>query len=128
MPKNKKLPYHTDRVNEDITRELSVIISTVKDPRVSSHFVTVTACETTSDLKYCKVFYSHMTGENQDVKAGLYSALGYIRRELANRLSLRQTPELTFIRDTGLEKGARISELLEQIEHEQTETASETEE
>ena len=118
MPKSRKTPYHAGRVNEDIARELSVILSTVKDPRVAQSFLTVTGCETTADLKYCKIYYSHLTGDEKDVKTGLYSAVGYIRRELAQRLSLRQTPELTFVRDTGLAHGAKISELLKRIDSE----------
>ena len=57
-----------------------------------------------------------MSGDAKEVKTGLYSAIGYIRHELSERLNLRITPELTFIRDTGAEHGARINELLKQIE------------
>ena len=108
----KRPHYHINRVNEDIARELTSILRNVKDPRVTSGFVSVTKTETTPDLKFCKVYYSNLGGNDKDVKTGLYSAIGYIRRELANRLSLRNTPELTFVKDTGAEHGARISELL----------------
>ena len=116
MPQQRRPHYHASRVNEDIARELMYILKNVKDPRVSQNFVSVTKTETTPDLKYCKIYYSNMSGIDKEVKAGLYSAMGYIRRELANRLSLRNTPELTFIRDTGAEHGARISELLREID------------
>lgn len=116
MPQQRRPHYHTSRVNEDISRELTYILKDVKDPRVSANFVCISKTETTPDLKFCKVYYSNMTGIDKDVKAGLYSAIGFIRRELANRLSLRITPELTFIKDTGAEHGARISELLKSIE------------
>ncbi len=112
----KRPHYHTNRVNEDIARELMYILQNVKDPRVSGGFVSVTKTETTPDLKYCKVYYSNLSGNDKEVKTGLYSAIGYIRRELAIRLSLRNTPELSFIKDTGAEHGARISELLKEIE------------
>lgn len=116
MPQQRRPHYHTSRVNEDISRELTYILKDVKDPRVSANFVCISKTETTPDLKFCKVYYSNMTGIDKEVKAGLYSAIGFIRRELANRLSLRITPELTFIKDTGAEHGARISELLKSIE------------
>ena len=83
---------------------------------MAKNFVSVTKTDTTADLKFCKVYYSNMSGDDKEVKTGLYSAMGYIRRELSSRLNLRITPELTFIRDTGAEHGARISELLRQIE------------
>ena len=104
----KRPHYHINRVNEDIARELTSILRNVKDPRVSSGFVSVTKTETTPDLKFCKVYYSNLGGNDKDVKTGLYSAIGYIRRELANRLSLRNTPELTFVKDTGAEHGAHF--------------------
>ena len=116
MPQGKRQSFHSNRVNEDITRELTYILKNVKDPRVSKNFVSVVKTETTSDLKYCKIYYSNMSGDDKEVKTGLYSAMGYIRHELSSRLSLRITPELTFIKDTGAEHGARISELLKQIE------------
>lgn len=114
----KRPHYHTNRVNEDIARELMYILRNVKDPRVSKSFVSVTKTETTPDLKYCKIYYSNLSGNDKEVKTGLYSAIGYIRRELSSRLALRNTPELSFIKDTGAEHGARISELLKEIEAE----------
>lgn len=116
MPAGKRPHFHSNRVNEDIARELVYIIKNVKDPRVSKNFVTITKTETTGDLKFCKIYYSHMSGEPKEVKTGLYSAIGYIRHELSERINLRQTPELTFIKDDGASHGARINELLKQIE------------
>ncbi len=116
MPSGKRPHFHTNRVNEDIARELVYILKNVKDPRVSKNFVTVTKTETTADLKFCKIYYSNMSGDAKEVKAGLYSAIGYIRHELSERLNLRITPELTFLRDMGAEHGARINELLKKIE------------
>ncbi len=115
MP-TKRPHFHINRVNEDISRELTYILREVKDPRVAKNFVSVIKTDTTPDLKYCKVYYSHMTGIDKEVKAGLYSAMGYIKKELSARLSLRNTPEITFVKDNGLAHGARISELLKEIE------------
>jgi ribosome-binding factor A len=117
MP-TKRPHFHINRVNEDISRELTYILREVKDPRVAKNFVSVIKTDTTPDLKYCKVYYSHMTGIDKEVKAGLYSAMGYIKKELSARLSLRNTPEITFVKDNGLAHGARISELLKEIESE----------
>lgn len=117
MPQ-KRPHFHINRVNEDITRELTYIFKNIKDPRVSKNFVCVTKTETTADLKFCKIYYSNLSGDDKEVKTGLYSAIGYIRHELASRLNLRITPELSFIRDTGAQHGARISELLNSIEKE----------
>lgn len=123
----KRPHYHTNRVNEDIARELMYILQNVKDPRVSKSFVSVTKTETTPDLKYCKIYYSNLSGNDKEVKTGLYSAIGYIRRELSSRLALRNTPELRFIKDTGAEHGARISELLKEIEAEAPEESEKQE-
>lgn len=123
----KRPHYHTNRMNEDIARELMYILQNVKDPRVSKSFVSVTKTETTPDLKYCKIYYSNLSGNDKEVKTGLYSAIGYIRRELSSRLALRNTPELSFIKDTGAEHGARISELLKEIEAEAPEESEKQE-
>ena len=123
----KRPHYHTNRVNEDIECELMYILQHVKDPRVSKSSVSVTKTETTPDLKYCKIYYSNLSGNDKEVKTGLYSAIGYIRRELSSRLALRNTPELSFIKDTGAEHGARISELLKEIEAEAPEESEKQE-
>lgn len=115
MPAKKKVLHHSDRVNEEIARELMYILKDVKDPRISKCFISITRTETTADQKYCKVHYSVMNGDVKEVKAGLKSALGFIRHELSSRLDLRNTPELNFVYDEGMEHGARISELLKNI-------------
>jgi len=100
------------RINEEIQREMSSLIRSVKDPRVTG-LISVTAVETTPDLKFCKIFISVLdkSDVNQVLK-GLKSASGYLRRELGRTLNLRNTPELTFVRDDSIDKGAHILELL----------------
>lgn len=115
MPLKRKVAHHSDRTNEEIARELAYIIREVKDPRVSKSFISITRTETTADMKYCKIHYSVLNGDAKEVKDGLKSALGYIRRELSSRLSLRNTPELCFIYDEGMEHGAKIAEILKNI-------------
>jgi len=109
--------YKKSRVNEEMLREMSQIIRTIKDPRVNSGFVTVTHCEVSGDLKFAKIYFSVLNGDISEVKKGLVSAKGYIRREIAARLNMRNTPELTFVSDDSMEKGAKISKILNEIEY-----------
>ena len=100
------------RINEEIQRELSSLIRTVKDPRVSG-MISVTAVNTTPDLKFCKVYISVLDKSDvAQVLKGLKSASGYLRRELGRALNLRNTPELTFVRDDSIQQGAHILEML----------------
>ena len=108
--------YKINRVNEEMLREMSRIIRTIKDPRVNSGFVTITRCDVSGDLKFAKIYFSVLNGDINEVKKGLISAKGYIRREIAARLNLRNTPELTFISDDSMEKGAKITKILSEIE------------
>ena len=100
------------RINEEIQREMSTLIRNVKDPRVSG-MISVTAVETTPDLKFCKVYISVLdkSDVNQVLK-GLKSAAGFLRRELGRTLNLRNTPELSFVRDDSIDKGAHILDML----------------
>ena len=109
--------YKKSRVNEEMLREMSQIIRTIKDPRVNSGFVTVTHCEVSGDLKFAKIYFSVLNGDISEVKKGLVSAKGYIRREIAARLNMRNTPELTFVSGDSMKKGAKISKILNEIEY-----------
>ena len=108
--------YRRGRINDEVQKELAMILREVKDPRVSDAFISVTAVEVTPDLKYAKVYYSAMQGDKKEVAKGLKSSAGYIRRQLAQRLNLRMTPELTFCEDHSIAHGAHISKLLNGIE------------
>lgn len=100
------------RINEEIQRELSALIRQVKDPRVTG-MVSVTAVETTPDLRYAKVFISVLDkSDSTQVLKGLKSASGWLRRELGRALQLRYTPELQFERDDSIDKGAHILDML----------------
>lgn len=100
------------RINEEIQRELSALIRSVKDPRVTG-MVSVTAVETTPDLRYAKVFISVLDKSDcTQVLKGLKSASGWLRRELGSALRLRYTPELQFERDDSIDKGAHILDML----------------
>ena len=104
------------RINEEIQRELSALIPAVKDPRASG-MISVTAVETTPDLRYAKAYISVLDKENGErVLKGLRSASGWLRRELGSALKLRYTPELVFQLDDSIDKGAHILELLRSVE------------
>lgn len=106
------------RINEEIQKVLSDRIRTVKDPRVHG-LISITHVDTTSDLKYSKIYVSVLDkSDATEVLKGLKSASGYLRRELGHALSLRATPELTFIRDDSIDHGAHILELIEDLDKE----------
>ena len=102
------------RINEDIQRELSALIRTLKDPRVSQvGMVSVIRVDTTGDLRYSRIYVSVLDkNQEKDVMKGLKSASGFLRRELARALQLRYTPELQFIADDSILQGAHILEIL----------------
>ena len=105
------------RTNEDIRLVISDLIREVKDPRIQQGLISVTAVETTSDLKYCKVYLSVLgLKDEKEFLRGMKSASGWLRRELGHRLSLRNTPELTFMLDRSIEYGAHISKLISELD------------
>ena len=100
------------RINEEIQRELASLIPNVKDPRVTG-MISVTAVDTTPDLKFAKIYISVLDKtDSTQVMKGLKSASGWLRRELGRALQLRYTPELTFVRDDSIDKGAHILDML----------------
>ena len=104
------------RINDEIRAELSEILRSVKDPRVSQAMVTITHVDTTSDLRYARIYVTALdrTGE-KDLMRGLKSASGFLRRELGSRLNLRYTPELQFMSDDSIAHGAHILDLLSHV-------------
>lgn len=108
--------FRQDKVNERLVKELSEILRDVKDPRVSGAFISVTGVDCTSDFKYAKVFYSVLGNyDPKELSAGLKSAAGFARGQLAQRVNLRVTPELKFICDESLKKGDEINRLLKSV-------------
>lgn len=109
--------YRLGRINEDIQRELSALLRTVKDPRVSGHLLSILRVDTASDLGSCKVYISALDhADEKEIRRGLKSASGYLRRELSVALNLRHTPELQFILDHSIDEGARIIKLMNELE------------
>ena len=107
--------YRQGRINDEFQNQVALILRDVKDPRVSGAFISVTGAEVTPDLKYAKVYYSALMGDKKEVKRGLASSAGFIRGQIAKRMNLRITPEITFIEDGSIEYGAKISKILEGI-------------
>ena len=105
------------RINDEIQKELASLLRTVKDPRVSETMLTITHVDTTSDLRYARVYVSALNcPDEKGLMKGLKSAAGFLRRELGAALRLRYTPELQFTADDSIEHGAHILELLRDVE------------
>src|ERR1700760_982374 len=106
------------RVNEALREVLSARIAEgLKDPRIG--FVTVTAVETSPDLRHARVFVSVLGSEQEreDTLVGLQRAHGLLQAEIARLMHMKRTPELKFVYDETGEKGMRINEILESQEH-----------
>lgn len=104
------------RINDEIQKELSDLMRSVKDPRVSGALLTITHVDTTSDLRYSRIYVSALDKtDEKDFLKGLKSASGYLRRELGQRLNLRYTPELQFFPDDSIAYGAHILDMLSHV-------------
>lgn len=110
--------FNIKRLSEDIKREISAAVSGVKDPRVSKNFVTVTHCELTNDMSYCKVHVACLGGEGRTDKAveGMTAASGYFKKAIASRIRMRKMPELIFLPDNSLEYSAHIEEIIAKLQ------------
>lgn len=105
------------RINGEVLKELSNIIrSEIKDPRINP-MTSVIAVEVAPDLKTCKAYISVLGDEKsqKDTITGLKSAEGYIRRQLARTVNLRNTPEIRFILDQSIEYGINMSKLIDEV-------------
>lgn len=114
-----QLNKRSERVADQIRMEIADILTTkVKDPRIG--FVTVTSVDLSDDLQHARIFVSVL--KNQDRKEtflGLGKATGFVRLELAKRLKLRRTPDLTFLPDTSTEKVNHLLDILDRIKPDQ---------
>ncbi len=108
-----------DQLSGAITRELSDLIRTrMKDPRIG--FASITGVELSHDLRYAKVFVSVLGTQRNSARrcAAWDSATGFLRHELAQRLTIRHVPEISFHLDESIARGARVLDLLKQVEQE----------
>ena len=110
--------YRGGRINEEVKREISIIIrDEIKDPRMTA-MVSITSVKVSKDLRYAKVFVS-IFGKNEEEKnekfAALKSASGYVRREVGQRMNLRNTPQIIFELDDSISYSMRIEELIDKV-------------
>ncbi len=104
------------RINGEIQQELASLLRNVKDPRVAEAMLTITHVDTTSDLRYARVYVSALNCKDEKgLMKGLKSAAGFLRRELGSKLSLRYTPELQFFMDDSIAYGAHILDMLNHV-------------
>lgn len=109
--------YRASRTEEDIKRELSDIIRSLKDPRISG-LISIVKLELSHDMSYCKVYVSAMEGMESAKNAvkGLQNASGFIKRELNLRMKLRRLPEFKFIADDSIAYSAGIAKMLQDLD------------
>jgi ribosome-binding factor A len=107
-----------DQLGEQIAEDLSELIRTrVKDPRVG--FASVTSVELSADLRHAKVYVYGEPAEQKATMRALEHAMGFLRHELAQRLTIRYTPEISFHLDESIARGAHLLDLMRQIHREQ---------
>ena len=106
-----------DRISEEVRRELDQILrEDVSDPRITGTW-SITRCEVTRDLRYCKVRISVLEDElRAPMMKALRSAAGFVRRTLGHRMDLRYVPEVSFELDTNIEYAAKINRILKETE------------
>ena len=108
-----------ERLNDQFQKEISIILQTeVKDQDIK--FVTITGCEITNDLSFCKVYFTVFNTEYKDkTLEALKKASSFIRGELSKRIEVRHTPELRFFYDDSIEYGNKIEKIIEKINEEE---------
>jgi len=114
----------TERLNHLLRQEITDLLQReAKDPRLSV-MVSVTRVSVSADMHFAKVFVSVLGTEEEKkgLLAGLHAASGFLRRELASRLSLRYTPDLSFAYDDTMEQAGKVIQLIDQVSSSEAET------
>ena len=108
-----------ERLNDQFQKEISMILQTeIKDQDI--HFVTITDCDITNDLSFCKVYFTVLDeSKKESTLSALKGAASFIRGELSRRIQVRHTPELRFIYDESIEYGNKIEKIIEKINEEE---------
>ena len=108
-----------ERLNDQFQKEISIILQTeIKDQDIS--FVTITGCEITNDLSFCKVYFTVLDeSKKESTLKALKGAASFIRGELSKRVQVRHTPELRFFYDNSIEYGNKIERIIEKINEEE---------
>ncbi len=117
--------YRAERMSQQVQQQVSIMFTReVSDPRMAG--ANVTRVETSGDLRYVKIYIAPIKGDPEATKemmAALDHATGFFRRQIAGNLDLKFAPEIRFLLDRAIEKGERFLEILEQIHHEEANTA-----
>ncbi|MBQ3040243.1 MAG: 30S ribosome-binding factor RbfA [Clostridia bacterium] len=108
--------YRRNRINDAVKEEMAMILRDVKDPRIAGALVSITGANVSGDLKFAKIYYSVLGADPAEVGKALKNASGFFRSELARRINLRITPELSFENDSSAEYGANISSILKTLD------------
>lgn len=108
--------FKSNRLEEDINRELTAIFRELKDPRICD-MLSIVKCDLSRDLSHCKVYVSSFYGMEKTKQSviGLQSASGFIKRELFARLKMRKCPDLKFIADDSIERSSQINEVIRRV-------------
>ena len=106
--------YRRGRINDAVAEELAIAIGSVREPKVTNNFVSITRAEVAPDLRNATIYFSCI-GDSKEALEGLKKCTGMLRHHLAVTLNLRITPELRFIKDGSIEHGAKIARFLEEI-------------
>lgn len=109
--------FRQQKIDEEIKRELSSILPTLKDPRLDGVLLSVVSVLVTKDLKFAKVYVSAFTDneKKKEILKGLNSSAGFIRKEISSRTKLRYTPELNFVLDDSIEYGSHINKIINEL-------------
>lgn len=104
------------RINDEIKEQTALLIRDLKDPGLTG-MITVIKADTTADLKHCKIYVSVMGSEEEKQSSftALKKASGFIKKQLAHSINLRQTPDITFLQDDSLDHAMRIQEILNKL-------------
>ena len=106
-----------ERLNDEFQEVISEILhKEIKDEDLK--FVTITGCEITSDLSFCKVYFTTLNENKEEILKALQNASGFIRGEISKRIEIRHTPELKFAFDDSIEYGEKIEKIIKQINDE----------
>ena len=108
--------FRQDRLAEDVKRELTDIMRSLKDPRITG-LLSILKIDLSNDLSWCKVYISSMDGfeASKSAVVGLNNAAGFVRHEIGTRLKMRKMPTFKFIADDSLEHSALINEKLKKL-------------
>lgn len=108
--------FKLDRSSEDVKRELTDIMRSLKDPRING-MLSIVKVDLSRDLSLCRVYISSLDGHDAAGSAvlGLNNAAGYVRKELAARVKLRKSPAIEFIADDSIEHSAHINKILKDL-------------